>query len=131
MTATAKRTPKQDPAVKGNPWLVEMLGDNKARVPSASVDGRSYIVDLAANHCPCDAHVSCWHLSTAELRGRLDVSYANSFRRYSQMRLTELQAEDARLRGLLTEQDDHSIRAQQTALGEAINALFYDTQTAA
>ena len=126
MTATRK----QNPLVRNNPWLVEMLGDNKARVPSAS-GGQPYLVDLAANYCNCDAHGSCWHKSAAAERARLDVSYANSFRRYSRMRLTALQAEDARLRALLAEQDDHSLRAQYTALADAIGMLIAPSQDVA
>ncbi len=120
----------QDLSIRNNPWLVEMLGDNKACVPSAS-GGRAYRVDLAANYCNCDAHGSCWHLDAAELRARLDVTTANCRTRYSQMRLAELMVEDARLRTLLVEDDSISIRAQYGVLGEMIGMCFHDAQEAA
>lgn len=126
MTATRK----QNPLVRNNPWLVEMLGDNKARVPSAS-GGQPYLVDLAANYCNCDAHGSCWHKSAAELRARLDVTIANCRARYAHMRLAALVAEDARLRAVLAEDDSISIRAQYGVLGEMIALCFHDAQEVA
>jgi len=119
---------KQNPEVKGNPWLVEMLGDNKARVPSASDSRLTFNVDLALQTCNCGAFKRCWHLDTSELRARLDVTVANCRSRYSRMRLTELMAEDDRLRALLAEDDSHSLRAQYGECGNAINALFYAAQ---
>ncbi len=115
---------KQLPEIKNNPWLVEMLGDNKARVPSASGDGRAYVVDLETGFCPCDAHGPCWHLDCADLRARLDTTMSNCRRMYSRQRLPDLIAEDERLRGLLAEQESHSLRAQLTVLGDAVGVLI-------
>ena len=122
---------KQNMDIKSNPWLVEMLGDNKARVPSASDSRLTFNVDLALQTCNCGAFKRCWHVDTTELRARLDVTVENCRNRYSQMRLAELLVEDERLRALLAEDDSHSLRAQYGECGNAINVLFFHTQSAA
>lgn len=130
MATPTQHRRKQNALIRNNPWLVEMLGDNKARVPSASGD-RTYLVDLAANYCNCEAHGSCWHLDTAELRARLDVTVANCLNRYSKMRLAELRAEDKRLRAVLAEHDSISVRTQYGVCGDMIALCFCDSQVAA
>lgn len=114
--------PQQDSTIKNNPWLIAPLGRDIYRVPSASSD-RTYLVDLAAGSCTCEAHKPCWHKSTCELRARLDVTMANCRRMYFQMRLPDLIVEDERLRELLAAHESQSLRAQLTALGDAIGVL--------
>jgi hypothetical protein len=114
---------KQDPQIKGNPFMAEPLGDEQYRVRSASAE-RTYTVDLAAQTCSCDARkVWCWHMEAAHLRADLEPTITACRTRYCNWRLAELQAEDERLAALLAAEDSYLIRAQYDVVADYIGQL--------
>jgi len=114
---------KQDPQIKGNPFMAEPLGDERYRVRSASAD-TAYTVDLAAQTCSCEARtIWCWHREAAHRRAEMEPTIAACRRRYSTWRLAELQAEDKRLWALLQVEDCYLLRAQYSVVGEYIIEL--------
>lgn len=124
--------PKQDPNVKGNPWLLTW-DDEAARwiVPSASGPLR-YAVDLNAaaawdwqNACTCLAQRRCWHIDAAELREQLDDCLAKCLRHYAGWSRRELEDEDLRLRVIMSvEGAGPFLMTQYTALGDTLAAVI-------
>lgn len=113
-------TRKQDPQVKGNPWMAEptnVVGEYLVR--SASGNHR-YPVNIFTSHCPCGAWGLCWHLRAAELRQGIDQQQANTRAMYANWTLRELQEEDARLRAVLAETPSYLIAAQYDVVGDYI-----------
>lgn len=123
---------RQDPNIKNNPWLLEW-DDEAARwiVPSAS-SNRRYVVDLNAAAvgdwaaaCSCQAQTRCWHCDSAELRDLLDDCAEKCLRHYANWSQTELEAEDLRLRVIMSvEGAGPFLLAQYTAVGDTLAAVI-------
>jgi hypothetical protein len=111
---------KQDPAIKGNPWMAEPTGVEGEYLVRSASDDRRYPVDILTSSCRCDAWGLCWHLRAAELRQAIDVEQRKCRAMYASYTLAELQAEDARLRAELEALDTHLLRAQYDVVGELI-----------
>lgn len=124
--------PKQDANVKGNPWLLTRNESGNWLVPSATT-GRVYTVNTALSRigdyrlaCQCEASQHdrlCWHASTAELREQLDDCLAKCLRHYARWTIAELQAEDLRLRVIMSvEGAGPFLLTQYTSVGDTLAA---------
>jgi hypothetical protein len=133
MTATATRTPKQDPDIRGNPYACAYLHSNDEGdiylVKSASLAGRVYFAaihptDPDEDDCSCQATARCWHLDAARLMQQIERVAANTASHYATWQLAEMEAEDARLRAELADADSWLLRAQLGEVGTRIGELL-------